>query len=308
MPIPFILGGIAIGAAIVGAKKGVDAKSDFSLAKRKGEKAQDKFKKAQKKVNKEREVLNDHFKEFARYKIDIFQIEIKSLIDVIKKFKDSKSTASIEQNFSEEEVKQISKNIDHSVNIVSSSLSSASAGALTAFGAYGTAGVLATASTGTAISSLSGVAATNATLAWFGGGSLAAGGFGMAGGTLVLGGLVAGPALAVMGFMAAASADKAYTDACKYESKVDEEIEKIKVAIEIMHQIKERIEELKYVIGQLRNKFNENFTDDNKDKHFDTMLAIGKSLKRSLEISVLDKDGDLKINENIKSEIIELEV
>jgi len=47
--------------------------------------------------------------------------------------------------------------------------------------------VLGTASTGTAISALSGVAATNAALAWLGGGTLAAGGAGMAGGSLVLG-------------------------------------------------------------------------------------------------------------------------
>ena len=47
-------------------------------------------------------------------------------------------------------------------------------------------GALATASTGTAISSLSGAAATNATLAWLGGGSLAAGGGGIAAGTVVL--------------------------------------------------------------------------------------------------------------------------
>ena len=86
--------------------------------------------------------------------------------------------------------------------------SGAMAGAITAFGAYGAAGALATASTGTAIASLSGVAATNATLAFFGGGSLAAGGLGMAGGTAVLGGLVAGPALAVLGFVVGAKASK----------------------------------------------------------------------------------------------------
>ena len=66
----------------------------------------------------------------------------------------------------------------------------------------------AAASTGTAIASLSGAAATNATLAFFGGGSLAAGSLGMAGGTMVLGGLVAGPALMVMGFVAGSAADK----------------------------------------------------------------------------------------------------
>lgn len=62
-------------------------------------------------------------------------------------------------------------------------------------------GTFATASTGTAIGSLSGAAATNATLAWLGGGSLASGGLGIAGGTMVLGGLVAAPVLAVGGLM-----------------------------------------------------------------------------------------------------------
>jgi len=65
---------------------------------------------------------------------------------------------------------------------------------------YGAVGSLAAAGTGTAISSLSGVAATNATLAWLGGGTLAAGGGGIAVGTLALGGLLAGPAVLVGSF------------------------------------------------------------------------------------------------------------
>ena len=75
----------------------------------------------------------------------------------------------------------------------------AAAGAFAAASTLGGTAVLGTASTGTAIASLSGAAATNATLAFLGGGSLAAGGLGVAGGTMVLGGLVAGPALAVFG-------------------------------------------------------------------------------------------------------------
>ena len=47
--------------------------------------------------------------------------------------------------------------------------------------------VVGTASTGTAISALSGIAATNAALAWLGGGAVAAGGAGVAGGSLILG-------------------------------------------------------------------------------------------------------------------------
>lgn len=57
--------------------------------------------------------------------------------------------------------------------------------------AMGVATTFGVASTGTAISSLSGAAATNAALAWLGGGTLAAGGGGMAGGEAVL--ALAGP-------------------------------------------------------------------------------------------------------------------
>lgn len=57
--------------------------------------------------------------------------------------------------------------------------------------AMGVATTFGVASTGTAISSLSGAAATNAALAWLGGGTLAAGGGGMAAGQLLL--TLAGP-------------------------------------------------------------------------------------------------------------------
>ena len=72
--------------------------------------------------------------------------------------------------------------------------------------------MLGTASTGTAIATLSGASAFNATMAWFGGGALAAGGAGMAGGGLMLSGLVAIPLVA---FASSASYSKA--------TKMDEE-------------------------------------------------------------------------------------
>ena len=71
----------------------------------------------------------------------------------------------------------------------------ASAGAVT----FTAVGAFAAASTGTAITSLSGAAATSATLAWLGGGSLAAGGGGVAAGTAVLTGIVAAPVLLAAG-------------------------------------------------------------------------------------------------------------
>ncbi|GAA8413817.1 hypothetical protein HpNP49_09180 [Helicobacter pylori] len=55
-----------------------------------------------------------------------------------------------------------------------------------AYGAYTGVGFLASTASGVAIAELSGVAATNATLAWLGGGALSVGGFGMVGGMAVL--------------------------------------------------------------------------------------------------------------------------
>lgn len=100
-------------------------------------------------------------------------------------------------------------------------------GALTAFGAYNAAMMFGAASTGTAISSLSGAAATNATLAFFGGGSLAAGGAGMAGGVMVLGGLVAGPALLVMGLITGKKADEKLEVAKTNSAQADEICEEL---------------------------------------------------------------------------------
>ncbi|MCR5796324.1 MAG: hypothetical protein K6G63_00185, partial [Eubacterium sp.] len=86
------------------------------------------------------------------------------------------------------------------------------------------------ASTGTAIASLSGAAASNATLAFFGGGSLAAGGMGIAGGTAVLGGLVAGPALLVMGVISGLNANKSLQEAYANAAKAEEICEELKTA------------------------------------------------------------------------------
>ena len=84
-----------------------------------------------------------------------------------------------------------------------SSFAAASVGAVgggTLFaGSWALVSVAGAASTGTAISTLSGIAATNATLAWFGGGAIAAGGAGIAGGMAVLSGLVLAPILIIWG-------------------------------------------------------------------------------------------------------------
>lgn len=105
------------------------------------------------------------------------------------------------------------------------------AGATAVGGAMGLAALIGTASTGTAIGSLSGAAATNATLAWLGGGALSAGGAGVTGGMVVLGGIAIAP-LAIFGMFLGVNKGKQKLNAANdYSDKIDVLLEKIRTLI-----------------------------------------------------------------------------
>ena len=158
-----------------------------------------------------------------------------------------------------------------------------------------------TASTGTAISGLSGAALTNATLAWLGGGSLAAGGGGMALGTIVLGGITIAPALAISGFVLANQGEKALTKVAQYEAKVNTEIAKIKAAQDFLQQIKNRTWELRDLVDQLNYRAleslqkleNKPFNLQQDVKEFQSLALLIKALSEIITIPILDNKGDL---------------
>lgn len=115
-----------------------------------------------------------------------------------------------------------SSNTVNGIEVTGTSLSAGGiAGAAAGGGAAALMTALGTASTGTALSSLSGAAFTHALLASFGGGSIASGGLGMAGGAVVLGSLITIPALAVAGVVADKQIEKAYTKAKAAESQIE---------------------------------------------------------------------------------------
>lgn len=139
-----------------------------------------------------------------------------------------------------------------SFSMASGAFKGSAAGAVTAFGAYGGAMTFGAASTGTAIASLSGAAATNATLAFLGGGSLAAGGLGVAGGTMVLGGLVAGPALAVLGFTLSAKASANLDNARSNLAKAREIAESLATVRDTCYHIRDVAQEYAKTLRKLR--------------------------------------------------------
>jgi hypothetical protein len=109
----------------------------------------------------------------------------------------------------------------------------------------------ASASTGTAISGLTGAAATNATLAWLGGGSLAAGGGGMAAGVAVLNLIMIAPAAFVAGLTVSIVGAKRRTKAREYAATVAVSIEHMDTATVLLAGIDARVGELKEVLSGL---------------------------------------------------------
>ena len=115
----------------------------------------------------------------------------------------------------------------------------------------------ATASTGSAIAGLSGAAATNATLAWLGGGALAASGGGMAAGAVVLNLIAVAPAALIGGITVAIVGSKQKTSARKYTAEVNVAIENIRSAISLLPKVAVRVAELSAVLKALVDRAEE---------------------------------------------------
>lgn len=315
MPIPFLLiAGIGAAAAVGIGKTGkaiydqYDAKQTNELAKWNIENAKELAENARKKCGLAIENLG-------RAKIDVLDSNMTDFIASFEKLQN----VELEDSIGMDELKsfRIDKNSlaelktlqNAAVSIAASMGSGAVAGVLTAFGAYSAAGMFASASTGTAIATLHGVAATNATLAFFGGGSLAAGGLGIAGGTMVLGGLVAAPALLIMGFVMGAKASKARDDAySNYEKSIEFEEEMKKVVtlsngIRLRANMLERLllkldsifEPLVYELGRIVKTTGTDYSQFSIEQKSTVAasMSMAGAIKAVLDTPLLTEDGKL---------------
>ena len=170
-------------------------------------------------------------------------------------------------------------------------------------------GAFATASTGTAISSLSGAAAWNATLAWLGGGSIAAGGGGMAAGATVLAGITYASmgvvALASAGLISSAYYSKKYTEATKYLKSVKEYQAKLRLGWELMDGINQRAKELKGLTLELQRRIESKllylepliYDFQNNDEYylqiFQESAIMVKAMSELSQTPLMDDHGNL---------------
>lgn len=222
MPLPLLFIGVAAATGSLGVGKSIKAGVDANKAQKINKSANEIVQDATENMNAQRLACGRSLEHLGEEKLFVLNNSITEFLATFTKIKnvDLRESEGLDElknlHIDEKDFEEMQAMVSFAGSIAGGAVAGTAGGALVAFGAYGAAQALAVASTGTAIASLSGAAATNATLAFFGGGSLAAGGLGMAGGTAVLGGLVAGPALMVVGFVAGAAAkknlEKAYTN------------------------------------------------------------------------------------------------
>lgn len=173
---------------------------------------------------------------------------------------------------------------------------SAQAAALWGVSTYASAG------TGTAIASLSGAAAQNATLAWFGGGPLAAGGGGVAVGGAVLGLVTIIPALLVGGMTIGVVGARTKTKALGYAASVGVETERLSLAEDMLGAVERRIDELRVLLGRMTERATRaldvldalEFDPALHAREFLRALQLVTAVKEVLNTPVLDpKSGEL---------------
>jgi hypothetical protein len=259
MPLPLLIGAAAIGSALFGAKKGLDAKANYKKAKSLIEDATSDLEAVKSRLDNQKKRTNSSLENLGKVRLTHEGQLMKRFVDMAQRVNQVSyrpiTLGASKVQISAPELKEIELSAYQAADLMKDGAGALSSGVLAGVGAGGLATTFGVASTGTAIGSLTGVAATNATLAWLGGGSLAAGGMGVAGGTAVLGGVIAGPVLLAMGFAAAKKSEKALTEAFEQEAEIREAIEQVENGITVLSAITERAEELRGVIDGVARRF-----------------------------------------------------
>lgn len=246
MPLPLLFIGIAAATGLAGAGKTVKAVVDNTNANKINTAANEGVDDARKRLEQQRGAVAQSLEKLGEEKLQILAGTVTSFVSAFEKIKNIDFTSSVgleeleKLHIDQKDFEELKELGNFAIQVAGGVTAGAAGGALTAIGAYGAAQTFAAASTGTAIASLSGAAATNATLAFFGGGSLAAGGLGMAGGMMVLGGLVAGPALLVMGLITGAKSQEKLDQALINKAQAEEIMEALHVASDQCSAIRRR--------------------------------------------------------------------
>jgi len=295
MPFPFIVWGVvAAGCAVVGVVSTALAAGRINDAKNKYDSRRKRYEEAMQQCEKKHRYASEQFENLGKTRLEAV-VTLGKAVAFLEKAKLKDRELFEKYNITPEQLVEWRTASVHAVEILGGVASSALSGVATSAAVYGLVGTLGSAGTGAAIGTLSGAAATNATLAWLGGGTIAAGGGGVAAGTVVLGGLVVGPAILVASFFA-------HLKAGDIENKVERNIAEMDIdeankwkLVGALEAVLARVSEMKEttlkVQGELEELLSISTPDFEKDAYMVAKVAV--SLGQLLEIAILDKEGKI---------------
>ncbi|WP_283448222.1 sortase [Helicobacter pylori] len=209
MPLPFILGGLALAAAGYGVKKGIDAKDTNDKAKDLLKKAEELLEEAKKRVELAESDCKNAFMRLGEKK---FHVQSYSMSSFVKEFNQLKGrefvvkVADMQVSNAQNLFSQLNTNGMTDESIIEKMLIG-----------YGSLGV------------------SSFTTGAIMGGGLAASGLA---GAAVFGGLIAGPALAILGAISADEMEKKRDDAKAYCSQVEAAVKKADVVIDNLQAVR----------------------------------------------------------------------
>ncbi len=330
MPLPFIIGGLAvaagaggIGAGVRGGMKMKDANDTMKSAQKMQEKAIARFEDYNQKTTEAMDRLGEQ-------ELSILS-SFEQFSDLIEKIQGRPEFKKYDKDgidlpkYEAEELKKISVG----AGVLLGGVSGAAAGTAGGFAAAGatTSAVmsLGTASTGTAISSLSGAAATNAALAALGGGAIgsSASAGGMALGSAVLGGatlgvglLVGGIIFNVTGAKLSDKADAAYSQAKKIDAQVNKVtwyLRQLKDAAngyqttlsKVEEQYRKRLKTLDFIISFSEKTNWSDFSEKEQKMTENLILLVGLLYKMCQVKLVLQAEKEDELNTVNKEEMDE---
>ncbi len=247
-----ILGLIAGIAGLVGVGGIIDAKERIDNAKRKYYYRRELYEEAEQLYKSEFYKTEDSLKELVTIRLNAV-ITLGKAVEFLKKARIKERVLAVDFDITPQDLSKWEIASVNAMEIVSGMTGATLTGLSTATAAYGLIGILGNASTGTAIASLTGVAAKNATLAWLGGGSIAAGGGGIALGSVVLGSLIVGPAILAGAFFAQAKTEKIETEVAKQIAEMDVAEAKMSQQITTLKIVQQRVEEVRQTTIQSTN-------------------------------------------------------
>lgn len=283
MPLPLILGAAALVTAAYGAKKGYDgyqkhseadeivdsAKTRYEMNRRTFDEQEKNTTKALESLGQEELRIGHQFNEFKTLAEDILQKLNNDRLD------------KLEINIPQHKLQKVEGYSYTAIGVLGAAAGAGGIGAVAGFAVYGGVMAIGAASTGTAISALSGVAATNATLAAIGGGSLATGGLGMAGGTAILGAAIAGPVLAIAGWAYDNHGEEALNKAAEIRSDVAKAIGKLEKA---QMQLSKTAVYASHILDVLKNVYSQ------FDMYFNTLKAVANQLDSAKALKLDTRD------------------